>query len=220
MGKKSKSKKKMGVKGFSKSRYDAYDDDYRRNKKGKKKKSSREKLSVGKDDVKTARKAMMKPPKVPKELLEIREKCNHHCDALTLQQYEGRGFGRLNIPNIDAFVERFGSDSVRVCEVCGEVFVQKPPSPATVSGALVTLRASINLLLKSSVTKNKEIRKLVAIRDILTDEFGDFLAEYSEEFDNIRNMAKAELEHGGDDSTDSDPATQKTPGNSQNVSYV
>lgn len=152
-----------------------------------KKELHKSKISLDKDERKIAKKTLGSMPKIPKDLAEIRSKCNHQCGALTPQEYAERGLNQFMVPLLPQFEEVFGK-SVRICEVCGDVYVDGSAiTPDQLTTAAMMFYGALNVYLAScdGDVKKKDISELNKLKSMVLKDILTFVGEYRENYSTI-----------------------------------
>lgn len=176
------SKKKKG-KSKRKNLYKMYD---MRNNGGKKKKNKSSgskaysykapeykqiKPSVTKKEAKEAKKIILEPVEVPKDFKKNRSRCNHAGTLITAAEFKDMTptYAAFT-PMLDAAVESYGEDNIRVCKSCYDVLVD--PSKVSADGmrdSMLLMYLSINAIISRKRMRKEEIKELTKLRDSLSD---------------------------------------------------
>lgn len=173
-----------------------------KNKKSKKKdKKSKDiklmsnKASLDRKDVKTARKIVLSPVKVPDSFTEVRRACNHALKLITPAAYKEMTPSYATFtPMLDWAIAMLGEDNVAVCSGCYDVVPNFDKiNKDDVMKAVTTLHLAANKVLSMKRLKNDEIKDLAKMRDNL-----DKWHEIAEDIIHLDDISSAYMEKARD----------------------
>lgn len=149
-------------------------------KKGKNGRKSREydvpkfktiKLSLGKKDIKEAKKIVLAPVDIPKAFTKVRDKCNHAGKMITVKEFRQMTPTTMAYtPIISSLCETFGEENVRVCAACYDAIVRHECVTAeSVNAAVATMYAAANKAVSMQWLKDDEIKDIAKMKNELAD---------------------------------------------------
>lgn len=155
------------------------------------KKSKSISLSLDKKDARKLEKFMSSAPKVPKDIRELRAKCNHVGEPLTVDEFNSKYTNKS--PLLDLYLENFAKDSIRICETCGEPLLcldelddtNIKASVAVICGAITFVTANLKM-------SKSELEAHAEMKDVLLDYLGTILVEMHEAESRITAMKKSD----------------------------
>lgn len=157
-------------------------------KKGKNKKKNREdddrvmnvaagiklknvKPSLDKKDVRDVHRAAEKPIKLPKQIEEAREVCNHVQETYSVPAFNKEFEGRPYLAkNLDMYARMFGEENLGICKGCFEVMVdRKLITVDETQRAFLLILAAMNHLMANYRMKKKELKELKSSEQMIEE---------------------------------------------------
>lgn len=153
------------------------------------------KASIDRKDVKTARKIVLSPVKVPDSFTDVRRACNHALKLITPAEYKSMTPSyAAYTPMLDWAISMYGEDNVAVCSGCYDVVVKYDKvNSEDVMKAITTLHLAANKVLSMKRLKNDEIKDLTKLRDNM-----DKWVEVAEEITHLDDVSSAYAEKAHD----------------------
>lgn len=128
-------------------------------------------LSLGKKDIKEAKKIVLAPINIPKEFTKIRDRCNHTGKMITVKEFRQMTPTTMAYtPIISSLCETFGEENVRICGACYDAIVRyEQVTPESVTAAIATLYAAANKAVSMQRLKSDEIKDIAKMKNELSD---------------------------------------------------
>lgn len=133
------------------------------------KKFKKAKETLSKKERKFLKKQINKPIKVDKDFIELRDKCNHSCDRITVEEFCAKNVAfNAYTPMLSNLVNVFGEENVSICKNCYEALVDASciPTVEDVAKCATILYAACNFMKQTTANKG-EIKSLTKLQENL-----------------------------------------------------
>lgn len=130
-------------------------------------------------------------PEVPDKISEIRSKCNHACDVMTVEEF-------MEMPNhfsttLDLMRDALGESNLMICKDCFEPLVGNDiANEANLKVAIATLIGVINYITPRVKMSNKELQKHYAQKTKLLDLLATLQDELDEAYKKDASIEEAD----------------------------
>lgn len=129
------------------------------------------KPNLDKSDAKKNTKILLAPVEIPKEFIKNRNKCNHAGKTISVAEFKAMTpTYAAYTPQLDAIVDLFGEENVKICKSCYDVLVTKNlVSVSDVLDSVSKLYAAANIVVANKRMKDDEVKDIAKIKNDLAD---------------------------------------------------
>lgn len=188
--KKNKKNKVRSVFGYSDKREEKHAKPSKKDRKILKKGRSI-KPTLSKKEAKKVRKFAQEYPEVTPKIADIRAKCNHANDVISIEEYTQ--YPNHYNPTLDLMVDAFGPNDVSICADCFEPLLDKSiVNESNLRAAVATIVGTINYITPRVKMSEEELAKHSAKKAKLMKLLNVLLEELQDAYKHDEDVARAD----------------------------